>query len=140
MNLRKLDLFLNLPWEASDFSAALQQDMWGSIPAPCFEKETSKAAAIAIMETVSQAQEQPLEWLTLHFTRVGMYDRGQTYLMWAKMQVRRRIKEDRASGEEYEIRGKQEWEDVVGLREELSLNEEGDAFSERGVLNIGARL
>jgi hypothetical protein len=124
MNLRKLDLFLDLPWEASDFSAALRQDMAGSIPAPRFERETSKTAAISIMETVSQAQDQPLGWLTLHFTRTGMYDRGQMYVMLAKMQVRRRIRDDATSGDDYEFRGNYEWEGIVGLSEELSLIEE----------------
>jgi hypothetical protein len=124
MNLRKLDLFLHLPQASSDFSTELRQNAMGTIAAPPLDKDKSKMAAITIMKNVSQAQERPLEWLTLHISRTGYFDRGQPFLMHAKMQVRRRPEIDIQGDDDYEVRGNQTWEGMADLDEQLMLIEE----------------
>jgi hypothetical protein len=124
MGLKKLDLFLYIPGKASDYSAELRQNAMGTIEPPPLDKVKSKATAIAIMDTVSQAQKQPLEWLTLHITRTGYSDRAQSYLMHAKMQVRRANEGDVQGDGNYEVRGNQTWEGAADLNEQLMLNEE----------------
>tara|TARA_R110002003_G_scaffold589_16_gene20710 strand:+ start:6173 stop:7480 length:1308 start_codon:yes stop_codon:yes gene_type:complete len=119
MNLKKLDLFLHVPFQSSDFAPELIQNAVGSIPPPAFTKEAAKTAAIKLMEKVSQGQNQPLEWLTIHFTRTGLEDRAQPYLMFAELQVRRA-----KTGSGYEVRGRQEWVGVSTLADELPLMEE----------------
>lgn len=127
MNLRKLDLFLHLPFEASDYSEQLRQDAMGTIRPPPLDKGKSKTAAIEILETISQAQGWPLEKLTLHFARTGLEDRAQPYMMHTKMQVRRSKdqKDDNVlDDKEYEFRGRGEWFGAAGLEEELLLEED----------------
>jgi hypothetical protein len=125
MNLKKLQIFLHLPREACDYSAELKQDVMGNIPPPPIDRASSKKAAIGIIETISKAQERSLEWLTLHFTREGYYDRFQPYLMWGNMQVRR-SKDNNADGDNaYEVRGRQTWDSrAATLHDELIFEEE----------------
>ncbi|KAH7076388.1 hypothetical protein BKA63DRAFT_602194 [Paraphoma chrysanthemicola] len=119
MNLKKLDLFLHVPFTSSDYAAELVQNAMGSIPAPKFTKEAAQTAAIKLMDKLSFRQSQPLEWLTIQFTRTGLEDRAQPYLMFADMQVRRA----KTNGG-YEVRGKQEWVGYTTLEDELRLMEE----------------
>jgi len=124
MNLKKLDLFLHLPTEASAYSAELRQNMEGSISPPPLDEDGTRNAAITIMETISKAQKAPLEWLTLHFRRTGYYDRGQDYFMYTKMQLRR-SKDDSAVGDaKYEVRGEQSWYNGSELHEEMLFEED----------------
>lgn len=124
MRLEKLDLFLHLPDEASDYSAELTQDAMGTRPAPELDIEGSRKAAVKIMEDVSRAQIRPLERLTLHIVRTGRSDRWQPYLMFGKLQVRRPKGEGLVGDDVYEFRGKQEWGGMGDLQEELSLEED----------------
>jgi len=119
MNLKKLDIFLRIPDAASDYSDAIIFDFFGSTPAPPLDKEKSKKAAIEIAERISEKQKNPLHWLTLHISRVGYQDRAETYLMQAKLQLRRT--EDARAEEKYEIRGSMQWYGLLSLEEELSL-------------------
>ncbi|ORY07385.1 hypothetical protein BCR34DRAFT_626448 [Clohesyomyces aquaticus] len=123
MPLTKLDLFLHIPMEASDFAPKLTQNAYGSISPPNFTPGPVKTAGIQIFEKVVEAQggNGRLEWLTLHFTRVGLEDRAQPYLMHAEMQLRRSKKD---GGDGYEVRGRREWGSVVTLEDELELVEQ----------------
>jgi len=124
MRLEKLDLFLHLPDEASDYSAELTQDAFGNRPTPELDIKGSRKAAVKIMEDVSRAQMRPLERLTLHIVRIGRLDRWQPFLMFGKLQVRRRKGEGLDGDNVYEYRGKQEWCGMGDLQEELSLEED----------------
>jgi hypothetical protein len=131
----------------NEFSARLKQDAMGTIAPPPIDKVKSKKAAIEIMQTVSGEKKQgkwlplsldemdtgyrgpkrSLEWLTLHFTRIGYMDRGQPYQMCGNIQVRR-SKNAHVGGcedEAYEVRGGQDWgvEDV-DLQEDILFEEE----------------
>ncbi|KAF2026033.1 hypothetical protein EK21DRAFT_75043 [Setomelanomma holmii] len=121
MKLKKLDLFLHVPYEASDFAAKLTQNAMGTISPPAFTKKEAAVSAIKMMKRI-KAQNPWIVWLMLHFTRTGLEDRAQPYLMFAEMQVRRTKK--KGGKNEYEIRGKQEWVGVTGLEDELQLVEE----------------
>jgi hypothetical protein len=128
MNLEKLDLSLSLPWEANDYSAEQIQDISGST-SPSLNKETSQRAAVMLMNDISAAQSQPLDRLTLHISRVGAYDRAQSYRMYAKLQVRRSKGKGPGGSDVIEFRGKQRWagmEDLEmgDLEEDLSLTED----------------
>jgi hypothetical protein len=85
----------------------------GTISPPRIDREGSKAAAIAIMETISEAQGKPLEILTLHLARTGYEDRAQPYIMHGNMQLRR------AADGKYTLRGKQAWSWGAQFEEEL---------------------
>lgn len=124
MNLKKLDVFFHLPGSASDYSEALQQDTMGSMKAPPLNKDGAKRAAINIAETISNRQAKPLEWLTLHFGRTGYQDRAQTYLMQAKLQLRRDKNAAIAGDDKYEVRGNQNWFGLQPLEDELLLEED----------------
>ncbi|KAH3914550.1 hypothetical protein HBH56_090730 [Parastagonospora nodorum] len=124
MRLEKLDLFLHIPDEASDYSAELTQDAMGTRPAPELDIEGSRKAAIKIMEDISRVQIRPLERLTLHIVRTGRLDRWEPYLMFGKLQIRRRKDEGLGGDNLYEFRGKQEWGGMGDLQEELSLEED----------------
>lgn len=119
MHLKKLDLFLHVPFESSDYAPELHQNAMGSIPPPAFTKKAAKTTAIKLMQKISKGQKEPLEWLTLHFTRTGLEDRAQPYLMFADMQVRLSKTENG-----YEDRGRQEWVGNTTLEDELHLMEE----------------
>jgi hypothetical protein len=116
MNLRKLDLYLHLPKTACDYSAELESDPMGTIPPPPLDEESSKIAAVKLMETISRAQMRPLEWLTLHIVRTGYHDRFQPYMMFAKIQLRRREANSTIGDGIYEYRGRHRW----GAKEEFN--------------------
>ncbi|KAF2831092.1 hypothetical protein CC86DRAFT_134764 [Ophiobolus disseminans] len=119
MNLKKLDLFLHLPDHATVYSEQLEQDAMGSIEAPPLDIDGSRAAAIGIMETISKAQERPLEKLTLHFARTGRSDRCQPYMMDTMMHLRRSKEEGAVGDSKYEVRGNQSWWGVSELQQEI---------------------
>jgi hypothetical protein len=97
----------------------------GTIPAPRLEKAGSKAGAIEIMETISKAQDQSLEHLTLHFVRQGYQDRFQPYLMWGSMQLRRGKDDTKLGADAYEVRGFQEnWSGRPDLALQVLFEEE----------------
>jgi hypothetical protein len=130
LNVKKLDLFLHVPMSKSDFAAELTQNAMGTISSPPFTKEEAAKSAIKLMDDLV-ASKPRLEWLTLHFTRTGLQDRAQPYLMHAAMQVRRGRKKscNEISGKdkikyEYEVRGRQEWGDLTSFEDELRLLEE----------------
>jgi len=124
MNLKKLDLFLHLPGAASAYCAKLETDVMGTIPPPPLDKDGTRNAAIAIMETISKAQERPLERLTLHLARTGYSDRFQPYMMNTKMQLRRSKDENAVGDSKYEVRGKQAWRGISQLHEEMLFEED----------------
>lgn len=119
MNLRKIDLFVHLPPGQSDFCSQMWQDGLGSIPPPPLFPMGCRAAAITIMEMVDQCQERTLEWVTFHFSRIGLAAMAQRVFMEAKMQLRRRAKT--AQGDEFEVRGRLQWYGPVLFEELLSL-------------------
>lgn len=124
MNLKKLDLFFHLPGGASDYSAELQQNAMGTIAPPPLSKDSTKKAAITIMELISQTQKRPLEWLTLHISRTGYEDRAQPYLMQTNMQLRRRKDEHLEGDQQYEVRGSTEWRGLIPIEVQMALEEE----------------
>jgi hypothetical protein len=124
MSLRKLDIFLHIPGETSDYSDKLKQDAMGSIEPPALDKKRTRIAAIKIMEAMSKNHNKPLEWLTLHITRTGYEDRAQPYLMHAGMQLRRSKGNGAAAETKYEVRGKMKWFGLSSLDEELIFEEE----------------
>ena len=71
MRLKKLDIFLHIPDEASDYSAKLNQNAMGTISPPPLDKKGSVAAATVIADSISQKQEYPLERLTMYIYRTG---------------------------------------------------------------------
>jgi hypothetical protein len=85
----------------------------GTISPPKIDREGSKAAAMAIMGTISEAQGKSLEMLTLHLARTGYEDRAQPYIMHGNVQLRR------AADGKYTVRGKQAWSWGAQLEEEL---------------------
>lgn len=123
MPLKKLDLYLHIPDEASAFSKRLEQNAMGSIPAPLLDKEGSVAAAIGIAKAISKSQPDPLQWLTLHISRTGYEDRAQPYMMKTALQIRRNHDANQPPASQYEVRGKMEWhrflvEDTLLFEEE----------------------
>ncbi|PVI03213.1 hypothetical protein DM02DRAFT_640793 [Periconia macrospinosa] len=122
MCLKKLDLYLHIPDEASVFSERLVQDAMGSIPAPSLDKSGSIAAAIDIAEVISKSQTDPLQWLMLHISRTGYEDRGQPYMMDTALQIRRTNDTSQSPASKYKARGKMEW--YRSLAEDTLLFEE----------------
>lgn len=123
MNLKKLDLFVRIPDAASAYSDKLVFDFLNPQPDPPLDKARSKQAAIAIAEQISAKQQHPLDWLTLHISRVVYRDRAEPFLMQAKLQLRRRedASADAGGEEKYEVRGSMAWYGLLSLEEELSL-------------------
>jgi hypothetical protein len=92
--LQCLDLFLHLPTEATQFSDELIQNAMGTISPPDLNVKGTKLVASLMADMVSAAQKRPLRTLNLHFGRTGYQDRGQAYLLAAKMQLRRSERDD----------------------------------------------
>jgi hypothetical protein len=90
----------------------------GEMSAPPLDVSSSRDAAIEIIEIISRKAKRPLERLTMHFSRTGYGDRMETYLTVAKLQVRRGV------DGKYEFRGRQEWNGISSLGEEMWLEED----------------
>lgn len=123
MRLKKLDLYLHIPQEASEYSAELIQDWMGNIKAPELEKEGSITAATSIAEAISGSQHDDLQWLTLHLSRTGLSDRFQTYLMRTRLQLRRNEFTCDKHCSRWIVRGKMDWHDDCSFEEDLYLEE-----------------
>ncbi|KAF2852949.1 hypothetical protein T440DRAFT_487950 [Plenodomus tracheiphilus IPT5] len=125
LNLQKLDIFFRLPDAASDFSDMLVLAGIDGAAPPSLDKERSKKVAMDIFESVSKDHKSPLEWLTLHISRIGYHDRAEPYLVQAKLQLRKRrdVSMDMVGEQRYETRGAIEWRGLISLEEELSLEE-----------------
>ncbi|KAH7397158.1 hypothetical protein BKA66DRAFT_546225 [Pyrenochaeta sp. MPI-SDFR-AT-0127] len=124
LNLKKLDLFLHLPQSASEYSDELRQNAGGTIAPPPLNRGNTEKAALSLMEKISQAQEEPLEWLTLHLARTGFQDRAQPYLMQAKLQLRRSKDVKSDSDPKYEYRGNAQWNGLSSIEDVLALEAE----------------
>lgn len=124
MHLKKLDLHLHIPDEASEYSDKLVQDAMGTIPHPLLNKQGSIAAAINIAEAISESQPNPLQWLTLHLSRTGYEDRAQPYMMHTGLQIRRNHRTNQRRESKYSVRGKMDWYYGLPPPEELLLFEE----------------
>lgn len=119
MRLERLNLFIQIPGEASAYSEKLYQDVMGTIPAPPLDQEGSREAAIAIMETISRTQKQQLRCLTMDIDRIGYEDRCQPYIMSTRFQVRAT---NQGKGK-YEFRGKIQWYNP-SFEDELRMEED----------------
>ena len=123
MDLKKLDLFLHIPTEASEYSDKLVQNMMGSIAPPPLNKKSSIKAATDIALYVSNRQADELDWLTLHISRTGSIDRAQPYMMFSGLQLRRNERVDGATSSKYNVRGSMEWRWFSSIEEEIMFNE-----------------
>ncbi|KAF1924237.1 uncharacterized protein M421DRAFT_8898 [Didymella exigua CBS 183.55] len=124
MRLKKLDLYLHIPDEASEFSEKLVQDAWGTIAPPLLDKKGSISAAISIAEIVSESQQGVLQWLTLQLSRTGYSDRYQPYMMYSKLQLRRNSYTGEIRGRKWDVRGSMDWYGVPSFEEDLRFEEE----------------
>ncbi len=93
------------------------------IPSPLF-KDSSLTAGIEIMETVSRIQGRPLDWLTIHFSRIVANRTHPAKMVQAKMQIRRTKYVNTDTGRNFEVRGRMEWLTTPSLEEELWLEED----------------
>jgi hypothetical protein len=91
MNLRKLDLYMDLHHGDSEFSDALQGNVMDGSNNPPLKRSESIAAATRIADTISQNQEDPLEGLTLRISRGFYADRFQPYNGYTAFQLRRKV-------------------------------------------------
>ena len=124
MNLKKLDLFLHIPSEASAYSEKLIQNAMGTIAPPPLNKKSSIKAATDIARHISEQQANELDSLTLHISRTGFSDRAQPYLMFSGLQLRRDECEYKLNNANYSVRGNMEWCSLSSLEEEIMFNEE----------------
>lgn len=124
MRLKKLDLYLHIPGTANAYSAKLVQNAMGTIAPPPLDKQSATAAAIGIAEVVSDAQQDSLEWLTLHLARTGYSDRCQVYMMYSRLQLRRTAYDGVEQDRRWERRGEMEWYGWPSLREDLLFERE----------------
>jgi hypothetical protein len=99
MNLRNLDLFLNLPGGKSLYSGEVTMSGMSYVPPTPIDRDGTKAAVIAMMDRIPT-----LETLTVYLARTGSADRGDPYRMFSKAQVKRG-----ATGENYQVSGGQSW-------------------------------
>ncbi|KAI4908071.1 hypothetical protein J4E85_011735 [Alternaria conjuncta] len=109
MNLTKLDLWLHIPHEANDYSEKLVQDIWGNIPHPELNKESTVASATGIADRLLGSGQGAFQWLTLHLSREGASDRCQPYMMYSKLQLRLNGRPERTRGDKWDVRGKLDW-------------------------------
>lgn len=119
MRLKKLDLYLHIPGGANAYSAKLTQDAMGSIAPPQAGEKGCVAAAINIAEVLSGAQQDDLQWLTLHLARTGYSDRCQPYMTYTGLQLRRNAYIGRDLGRRWDRRGDMNWYEVPSLEEEI---------------------
>ena len=123
MDLKKLDLFVHIPTEASEYSDELVQNMMGSIAPPPLNKKSSIKAATDIALHVSNRQADELNWLTLHISRPGLIDRAQPYMMFSGLQLRRNEREDGVTNSKYSVHGSMDWTFDSSIEEEIMFNE-----------------
>jgi hypothetical protein len=123
MKFKKLDLYLHIPDEASDYSDKLVQDAFGSIPPPALDKKRSVTAAINIAEVLSESQQDTLQWLTLRLSRTGYSDRYQPWMMHTKLQLRRNGYPGRIGEQMWDVHGKMDWYGLPPLEEDLLFEE-----------------
>ncbi|KAF2449693.1 hypothetical protein P171DRAFT_460880 [Karstenula rhodostoma CBS 690.94] len=125
MNLRKLDLYINIPDQASEYSEKLEGDAMSGSNNPPLKRAQSIASATRIAESISQKQKDPLEWLTLHISRTLYMDRCQPYMTHTAFQLRQKERPG-ADNEKYQVRGKMDWgwHSSPLLREELLFEED----------------
>ncbi|KAI4703549.1 hypothetical protein J4E89_009970 [Alternaria sp. Ai002NY15] len=124
LNLTKLDLWLHIPHEANDYSDKLVQDIWGNIPHPELNKESTIASATGIADRLLGSGQGAFQWLTLHLSREGASDRCQPYMMYSKLQLRLNGRSERTRGDKWDVRGKLDWFYESTLVEDLLFEEE----------------
>lgn len=127
MNLRKLELYLEIPSEASEYSERLQGDAMRGSNNPPLNRTQSIAAATRIADSISEKQKDPLEWLTLHISRALYEDRFQPYMTYTAFQLRRKERPG-TDEEKYHVRGKMDWwwYSSLPLQEELLFEEHSE--------------
>jgi hypothetical protein len=119
IELKRLDLFLNLPGTANDYCGELIPERMGEMRSPSLDKKRSQVAAVEMMQDLAAGSGHWLERLTLHLTRMTYCDRADPCKLWAKLQVRR---DKRAGAQDYfEFSGKQEWDFKDRIEEDLEL-------------------
>ncbi|KAI4638964.1 uncharacterized protein J4E78_011050 [Alternaria triticimaculans] len=123
MNLTKLDLWLHIPQEANDYSEKLVQDIWGNIPHPELNKESTIASATGIADRLLGSGQGAFKWLTLHLSREGASDRCQPYMMYSKLQLRLNGRSEKTRGDKWDVRGKLDWSYEPTLMEDLLFEE-----------------
>jgi hypothetical protein len=119
MKLTKLDLYLHIPGEASDYSDELVQNAMGTIAPPKLNQRSAITAAISIAEVLSESQHGALQWLTLHLSRTGYSDRYQPWMMSTKLQLRRTSYAGQVRERKWDVRGGLDWDDIYSLGNEL---------------------
>jgi hypothetical protein len=124
MKLKKLDLYLHIPDEASNYSDKLVQNPFGSIAPPELDKQRSITAAINIAEILSESQQDTLQWLTLRISRTGYSDRYQPWMMHTKLQLRRDNHAGHTRRQKWDVRGKMDWYCLPPLEEDLLFEDE----------------
>lgn len=122
MNLRTLDLYIDLFDGATEYSAELKVDAWGS-NCPPLNRSKATVSATKIANSISRKQSCPLDRLTLNIARRVYQDRAQADMVLTALQLRR---DERAieDGQVYHVRGRMNWYAVQPLEEELLFREE----------------
>lgn len=108
MNLRKLDLYMELPSEACEYSAAVEGNAMDGSNNPPLDKSNTIAAATRIADMISQKQKDPLECLTMRISRQLFGDRFQPCNTHTGFQLRSKGQKE-GDEDRYEVRGKMEW-------------------------------
>jgi len=114
---------MHIPQKANDYSEKLEQDIWGNIPHPKLSKEGTVAAATSIADRLVESSQGAFQWLTLHLSRTGVADRCQWYMMYSKLQLRRKGNADQMRGEKWDVHGELKWSDDYTLGEDLLFEE-----------------
>ncbi|CAN9225767.1 unnamed protein product [Alternaria alternata] len=124
MKLTKLDLYLHIPGQATDYCDQLTSGMMGAATTPPLDKKRSVAAAVEIAEAISGSQKDALQWLTLHISRMTYGDRADPWEVFTRLQIRQNSYSNRVRGHKWDVRGKMDWYALPSLEEDQLLEEE----------------
>lgn len=91
IDLKALDLFIDLPQRETPFAA---EHKWNQYPFANLDVDGTHKAAASIADRVSNSQNQPLQFLTLHISRMVYCDIRGSVHKEAKMQLRRTDRDD----------------------------------------------
>lgn len=110
MNLKKIDIFTHLPGNPCDYAGALTSSTMGmgAMSIPKLDRRKSVSAATKIAMSISQKQKEPLECLTMHFSRSAPGDRGDPYTQYAEFQLEKNEQPNSAGETKYYV---VEWDD-----------------------------
>jgi hypothetical protein len=97
--VRKLKLWIELPFEASPFSVAYKYDgTFGSVRCPPLNEHEAKKAAIGLFKEMRKDPEARIQELELCFVRLDVQDRMQSFTVQWPVRVMRLKVDGKVSG------------------------------------------